>query len=114
MAENKRVRLEPHIEEYLKSHAQRVLDKPGNAVTSFDLTTLTNALLYEHKLAQSMAKQIPFSKLFGWLMSWVPGGRVVGLTQQAADAPTLGASGAPQDNFEFDADLGDLFEEEAA
>lgn len=113
MAENKRVRLELHIEEYLKSHAQRVLDKPGNAVTSAELTTLTNAIIYEHKLAQSMAKQIPFAKLFGWLMSWVPGNRVVGLTQQA-DAPTLGASGAPQDNFEFDADLGDLFEEEAA
>lgn len=113
MAENKRVRLEPHIEEYLKSHAIRVLDKPGNAVTSFDLTTLTNALLYEHKLAQSMAKQIPFAKLFGWLMSWVPGNRVVGLTQQA-DSPTLGASQPEPDNFEFDADLGDLFEEEAA
>lgn len=114
MAENKRVRLEPHIEEYLKSHAQRVLDKPVSLVTSADLTTLTNAIIYEHKLAQSMAKQIPFAKLFSWLMSWVPGNRVIGLNQQAADAPTLGASGAPQDNFEFDADLGDLYEEEAA
>ena len=114
MPENKRVRLELHIEEYLKSHAHRVLNKPGNVATSADLTTLTNAIIYEHKLAQSMAKQIPFAKLFSWLMSWVPGNRVIGLTQQAADAPTLGASGAPQDNFEFDADLGDLFEEEAA
>jgi hypothetical protein len=113
MAENKRVRLEPHIEEYLKSHAQRVLDKPGNAVTSADLTTLTNALLYEHKLAQSMAKQIPFAKLFGWLMSWVPGSRV-GLNQQVADVPTLKTYIPEPDNFEFDASLGDLYEEEAA
>lgn len=113
MAENKRVRLEPHIEEYLKSHAQRVLDKPGNAATSADLTTLTNALLYEHKLAQSMAKQIPFAKLFGWLMSWVPGSRV-GLNQQVADVPTLKTYIPEPDNFEFDASLGDLYEEEAA
>ncbi len=112
MAENKRVRLEPHIEEYLKSHAIRVLDKPASAVTSAELTTLTNAIIYEHKLAQSMAKQIPFAKLFSWLMSWVPGSRVVGLNQQATDAPTIKELPEP-DNFEFDADLSDLYEEAA-
>ncbi|MBD2770961.1 hypothetical protein [Iningainema tapete] len=111
MAENKRVRLEPHIEEYLKSHAQRVLGKSVDLVTTADLTTITNALLYEHKLAQSMVKQIPFIRLFDWLTSLIPSNNKVLQIPQVEPA-ALTPKTEPE-NYEFDADLGDLYEEAA-
>ena len=115
MPENKRVRIEPHIETYLKSHAARVLDKPGEGLTTADLSTVVNALLYEHKLAQSMAKQIPFARLFNWLMSWIPGsGNKVVSLNQPSETPALSAPHPEPDDFEFDAHLGDLYEEDAA
>ncbi|MEP0879755.1 hypothetical protein NDA00_28685 [Funiculus sociatus GB2-M2] len=72
MAENTRIRVEPDIEQYLKSQSERVLGKTSNQVTGADLTTLTNRILYEHRLAQQMATQVPFSKLFSLVMNWVP------------------------------------------
>ena len=67
MAENRRVRVEPHIESYLLTHAERVLHKPAEQVTTQDMTTLVNALLYEHKLAQGLAQQVSFGQIFNWL-----------------------------------------------
>ena len=116
MAENVRVRVEPDLVEYMKAQAERVLGKPAMQVTGADLTTITNRLLYEHKLAQSMAKTVPFVKLFNWLTSWVPsalGGSKVMPLEQAAGTQALEAS-EPPDSFDFDADLGDLYEQEAA
>ncbi|MBD1840858.1 hypothetical protein H6F78_00100 [Coleofasciculus sp. FACHB-64] len=113
MAENTRVRVEPDIEQYLKSQSERVLGKPVNQLTAADLTTLANRIVYEHRLAQQMASQVPFTKLFSWLMNWVPsGGNKVVSLGQSSEAPALKAS--LSDNFEFDADLGDLFDKDEA
>jgi hypothetical protein len=62
MAENTRVRLEPDLESYLKTQAERVLGKSGEKLTGAELTTLTNRVLYEHKIAQSMARPGAFGK----------------------------------------------------
>ncbi len=112
MASNTRIRIEPDIEDYLRSQSERVIGKPGNAITGTDLTALTNRLLYEHKLAQSMARQVPFARLFNWLMGLVPSsGKVVAFAQQE-EAPALKET--PTEDFDFDADFAAQFEDDAA
>ncbi len=113
MAENTRVRVEPDLEQYLKSQSERVLGKPVNQVTGADLTTLVNRIVYEHRVASQMAKQVPFAKLFSWVMNLVPSGgsKVVSLPQQNS-SPALKSQ--EPDSFDFDADLGDLYAEDAA
>jgi hypothetical protein len=112
MAQNTRVRIEPDIEEYLKSQSERVLGKAPDSATGADLTTITNRLLYEHKMAQVMAKQIPFARLFNWVMGIVPGTGSKVVPLQSAEQPTL--KEAAQDNFDFDADFAAQFDEDAA
>lgn len=110
MPENKRVRIEPHLEEYLKSHAQRVLGKKPGEVTTAELSTLTNALLYEHKLAKDAINKISLPNVFSWLSSLVPAlGKVIPL-QLPQEPPALPKQ---QEDFSFDADLGDLYEDAA-
>lgn len=112
MAENTRVRLEGDIEQYLKSQAERVLGKSPDFVTGADLTTLTNRLLYEHRLAHSFAARIPFGKLFNWLMNLDKSGSQVVSNSRSPDKPALKSS-EPEDSFDFDADLADQFEDAA-
>ncbi len=109
MAENKRARIEPHIEDYLKSQAERVMGKPTSNLTGAELSTVANAIIYEHKLAQSMAKQIPFAKLFNWLMGLVPGSsnKVVAM-QTSSDTPALQPS--KPETLDFEADFASQFE----
>jgi hypothetical protein len=109
MAENTRVRLEPDIETYLKSQAERVLGKEGEKLTGAELTTLTNRIVYEHRIAQSMARQVPFAKLFNWLMGLVPGsgGKVVAL-QTSSDTPALQPS--KPESLDFEANFATQFE----
>lgn len=114
MAQNTRIRIEPDIEEYLKSQSQRVLGKPIDSVTGADLTTITNRLLYEHRMAQLMARQVPFARLFNWVMGIIPGtenGKVVQLQQN--EQPAL-REAAQEENFDFDADFAAQFDEDAA
>ena len=109
MAENTRVRLEPDIETYLKSQAERVLGKSGEKLSGAELTTLTNRVVYEHKIAQSMARQVPFTKLFNWLMGLVPGsGSKVVALQTSNDAPALQPS--KSETLDFEADFANQFE----
>jgi hypothetical protein len=109
MAENTRVRLEPDIEAYLKSQAQRVLGKSGEKLTGAELTTLTNRVIYEHKVAQSMARQVPFAKLFHWLMGLVPGsGSKIVALQTSNDTPALEPS--KTETLDFEADFASQFE----
>jgi hypothetical protein len=109
MAENTRVRLEPDLESYLKTQAERVLGKSGEKLTGAELTTLTNRVLYEHKMAQSMARQVPLAKLFNWLMGLVPGsGSKVVALQTSTDAPALQPSKA--ETLDFEADFASQFE----
>ncbi len=110
MAQNTRIRIEPDIEDYLKSQSQRVLGKPTDSVTGADLTTITNRLLYEHRMAQLMARQVPFARLFNWVMSIIPGtgnGKVVQLQQN--EQPVL-KEATQEDNFDFDADFAAQFQ----
>jgi hypothetical protein len=78
-------------------------------LTGAELTTLTNRILYEHKIAQSMARQVPFAKLFNWLMGLVPGsgGKVVAL-QTSSDTPALQSS--KPETLDFEADFASQFE----
>jgi hypothetical protein len=116
MAENTRVRLEPDLENYLKTQSERVLGKEGEKLTGAELTTLTNRVIYEHKIAQSMARQVPFAKLFNWLMGLVPGsGSKVVALQTSSDISALQAS--KSETLDFEADFASQFEidmEEAA
>lgn len=116
MAENTRVRLEPDIEAYLKSQSERVLGKEGTKLTGAELTTLTNRLLYEHKLAQSMARQVPLAKLFNWVMALVPGSNNTKvLAFQSTEQPALQpAQQQEEDDFSFDAEFAAQFEEKDA
>jgi hypothetical protein len=116
MAESTRVRLDPDIEAYLKSQSDRVLGKSGQGLTGAELTTLTNRVLYEHKIAQTMTKQIPFTRIFNWLMGLGTGstGKVVAL-QTSSEAGALQPCKA--ENTDFEADFASQFEldfEEAA
>ena len=109
MAENTRVRLEPDIESYLKSQADRVLGKEGGKLTGAELSTLTNRVIYEHKMAQSMARQVPFARLFNWLMGIVPGsGSKVVALQTSNEASALQAS--KSEPLDFEADFASQFE----
>ncbi len=56
-----------------------------------------------------MAKQVPFTKLFNWLMGLVPGsgGKVVAL-QASNDAPALQPS--KPETLDFEADFASQFE----
>lgn len=113
--ERARVRLDADIEEYLKSQSERVLSKPASACDGADLTTLANRLLYEHKQAQQIAKALPLARFFNSLTTWLSGGgsKVVPLNHQV-DPPALKPSQPEPEDFGFDADLGDLYESDAA
>lgn len=110
MADLKRVRVESHLEEYLKSHAERVLGKPKEQVTGADLTTLTNALLYEHKLAIQLIESNVFGRFFGWLLGLTKSAN----TTEVAAIATLEPRSLPQPDFSFDAaDFAAQFDEAA-
>jgi hypothetical protein len=51
MATNTRVRIDSDIEAYIKSQSERVMGIEPDKLSASDLTTLTNRILYEHKLA---------------------------------------------------------------
>lgn len=73
MAQNTRVRIDPDIEAYLRSQSERVMGIAPEKLTGGDLTTLTNRILYEHKLAQTMMRQEFIPWLFSWLKGVLPG-----------------------------------------
>lgn len=106
MAENTRVRLEPDIEGYLKLQAERVLGKSDGKLTGTELSTLTNRIIYEHKIAQGMARQVPFAKLFNWLMRLAPGGNVIAM--QPTEPSALRS--VESEVLDFEADFASQFE----
>ncbi|MBR8840289.1 MAG: hypothetical protein DSM106950_41440 [Stigonema ocellatum SAG 48.90 = DSM 106950] len=110
MAENTRIRIEPDIEQYLKSQSERVLGKASDNVSTADLTTLTNRIIYEHRQAHQLMALIPITRIFNWITSLNPGSKVVNLPT-ASDQPKLQPSKV--EDFDFDADLADKFEEAA-
>ena len=114
MATNTRIRLEPDIEDYLRNQAQRVIGKSGEKVSGAELTTITNRLLYEHKLAQTMVRHEFLPKVLSWLKAIVPGAigsnKVVALGQ--AEQPILKQS--ETEDFDFAIDFAAQFDEDAA
>jgi hypothetical protein len=113
--EKARVRIETDIQTYVESQSERVLGKLVTELDGADLTILVNRLLYEHKLAQSMARQVPLARLFNWVMGLVPGGsngnKVVAF--QPTEQPAL-QSAQQEDDFSFDAEFAAQFEEKDA
>ena len=113
MATNTRVRIDSDIEVYLRSQSERVLGIDSSKLTAADLTTLTNRIIYEHKLAQSMMRQEFIPRLFSWLKGVLPGvggngNKVVAIASQPQQ-PAL-----PSDDLDFAADFAAQFDEDAA
>lgn len=115
MATNTRIRIEPDLEDYLREQAERVIGKPGDSISGTELTTITNRLLYEHKLAQSMMRQEFLPRLFNWLKGILPstGNSKVVSIQPAAEQPALKSS-EKEEEFDFAADFASQFDEDAA
>jgi hypothetical protein len=113
MATNTRVRIDSDIESYIKSQSERVMGIDPEKLTAADLTTLTNRILYEHKLAQTMMRQELISRLFGWLKGVVPG--IGGNSNKVvAIAPQPQQPALPTDDLDFAADFAAQFDEDAA
>ena len=113
MATNSRVRIDSDIEVYLRSQSERVMGITPDKLTAADLTTLTNRVLYEHKLAQTMMRQEFISRVLGWLKGVLPsvggnGNKVVAIATQPQQ-PVL-----PSDDLDFAADFAAQFDEDAA
>ena len=113
MATNTRIRVDADIEAYIRSQADRVMGISPDKLTAADLTTLTNRILYEHKLAQTMMRQEFLPRLFSWLKGVLPGGgsgnKVVAIASQPQQ-PALPAT----DDLDFAADFASQFDEDAA
>ena len=113
MATNSRVRIDSDIEVYLRSQSERVMGMAPDKLTAADLTTLTNRVLYEHKLAQTMMRQEFIPRVLGWLKGVLPsvggnGNKVVAIATQPQQ-PVL-----PSDDLDFAADFAAQFDEDAA
>ena len=113
MATNSRVRIDSDIEVYLRSQSERVIGITPDKLTAADLTTITNRVLYEHKLAQTMMRQEFISRVLGWLKGVLPGmggngSKVVAIAPQP-QPPVL-----PSDDLDFAADFAAQFDEDAA
>ncbi len=113
MATNTRVRIDSDIEAYIRSQSERVMGIDPDKLTAADLTTLTNRILYEHKLAQTMMRQEFIPRLFGWLKGILPGvssGKVVAIAPEQPQQPALKPIDEDQD---FLADFASQFEDVA-
>jgi hypothetical protein len=81
-------------------------------LTAADLTTLTNRVLYEHKLAQTMMRQEFIPRVLGWLKGVLPGVGTSGNKVVAIATPQQPA--LPSDDLDFAADFAAQFDEDAA
>ncbi|AKG24908.1 hypothetical protein [Calothrix sp. 336/3] len=112
MAELKRVRLEEDLQQYLETQSERILGKAPETLTPIDYSTLVNRALYEHKLAHSMTRNLPLGRLVDWLLNLPASAR--NLSVIAPRRVGEGTTTSEPDDYSFDAQLGDLFEQEAA
>jgi hypothetical protein len=111
MATNTRVRIDSDIEAYLRSQSERVMGIAPDKLTAADLTTLTNRILYEHKLAQTMMRQEFIPRLFSWLKGILPS---VSSSKVVAISPQPQQPALPSDDLDFAADFAAQFDEDAA
>lgn len=113
MAELKRVRLEEDLQQYLETQAERILGKSPEALTPVDYSILVNRALYEHKLAHGMTRNLPLGRLVDWLLNLSTSARNLSFMPSARAGEGTTTANQPED-YSFDAQLGDLFEQEAA
>jgi hypothetical protein len=113
MATNTRIRIDADIEAYIRSQSERVMGIAPDKLTAADLTTLTNRILYEHKLAQAMMRQEFIPRLFSWLKGVLPGLGGNG-SKVVAIAPQPQQPALPSDDLDFAADFAAQFDEDAA
>ncbi|MBD0345926.1 MAG: hypothetical protein ICV63_14105 [Coleofasciculus sp. Co-bin14] len=110
MAANTRIRIDSDLELYIRSQSERVMGIDSDKLTAADLTTLTNRLLYEHKLTTTMMRQEFIPRLFSWLKGVLPGigsgNKVIAIAQP--QQPALPAT----DDLDFAADFAAQFSEE--
>jgi hypothetical protein len=109
MAQNKRIRLEPDIEAYVRSQSERVIGVPTEQVAGADLTTLANRLLYEHKLNQQQL--MPMVMQQESTQSRIPV-EPSNAHQILAIAPKTQAHTQPLDDLDFAANFAAQFDEE--
>ena len=119
MATNTRVRIDGDIEAYIRSQSERVMGIESDKLTAGDLTTLTNRILYEHKLAQTMMQQEFIPRLFGWLKGVLPtlgsnASQVVAIASQPQQAVLKGSEASEPDDQDFLADFASQFKDDAA
>jgi hypothetical protein len=112
MATNSRVRIDSDIEVYLRSQSERVIGITPDKLTAADLTTLTNRVLYEHKLAQTMMRQEFIPRILGWLKGVLPS--VAGNGNKVVAIATPQQAALPSDDLDFAADFAAQFDEDAA
>lgn len=108
MAINTRVRIEADIEVYVRAQSERVMGVPSQQLSAAELTTLTNRIIYEHKLAQSMMRQEFIPRLWGWLKGLVSGGESKVVSRPQTRQPAL----IEAQDQDFIADFAAQFEEE--
>jgi hypothetical protein len=108
MATNTRVRIDSDIEAYIKSQSERVMGIAPDKLTAADLTTLTNRILYEHKLAQTMMRQEFIPRLLGWLKGVLPG---VGNGNKVVAIAPPPQQTLPAEDLDFAADFATQFDD---
>ncbi|NEQ78534.1 MAG: hypothetical protein F6K23_39420 [Okeania sp. SIO2C9] len=81
---------------------------PSQQLSAAELTTLTNRIIYEHKLAQSMLKQELIPRLWGWLKGLVAGSNSKVVAIAKAQQPALPES----EDQDFISDFAAQFEED--
>lgn len=111
---NTRIRLESDIEAYLKSQGERVMGIAPENLTTADLTTLTNRIIYEHKLARNLMQQEFIPRILSWFKNVLPSGN--GGNNKVVSLPTAQSAKAlpTTDDFDFAADLAAQFEQDVA
>ncbi|NES21909.1 MAG: hypothetical protein F6K41_24040 [Symploca sp. SIO3E6] len=82
-----RVTLDIDIEVYLRSQAVRVLGVSPENITAGDLSTLTNRVLYEHKLAQQTLRQELIPRIFSYFGNLFRGEKVIPLEPRPQQLP---------------------------
>ncbi|HBE56797.1 MAG TPA: hypothetical protein DDW56_04510 [Cyanobacteria bacterium UBA11366] len=106
---NTRIRLEADLEQYLRSQSMRVMEIPPEKLTAADLTTLTNRVIYEHKLGQSIIRQDFVPRLIQWFKSVTGNG--VAVTSEPKAIAMNELKSLPED-FDLANQLANQFDED--
>ncbi|HEY9597931.1 MAG TPA: hypothetical protein V6D33_09700, partial [Cyanophyceae cyanobacterium] len=90
---------------------ERVMGIASDKLTAADLTTLTNRVLYEHKLTTSMMKQEFIPRILNWLKGVLPG---VGSSSKVVAIAPQQQPALPSDDLDFVSDFASQFDQDVA